>query len=88
MVVMAALTVALFFPYNIAPLFSLSGILASVVDILFFLVKLIIVIFFESTFIRVAVARLKIDQASVVYLIFLSAIGLLGLLFIAMDYII
>ncbi|MGE4412517.1 MAG: respiratory chain complex I subunit 1 family protein [Candidatus Caldatribacteriota bacterium] len=88
MVVMAALTVVLFFPYNIAPLFSLSGALASVIDTLFFFVKLIIVIFFEATFIRVAVARLKIDQASVVYLIFLSAIGLLGLLFIAMDYII
>ena len=88
MVVMAALTVVLFFPYNIAPLFSVSGFLATIIDILFFFLKLFVVIFFEATFIRVAVARLKINQASVSYLIFLSTIGLMGLLLIAIDYII
>ncbi len=88
MIVMGALTVALFFPYNIAHIFYLSGFLAYVVDLIFFFFKLFIVIFFEATFIRVAVARLKIDQASVAYLIFLSTTGLLGLLFIAVDYII
>ncbi len=88
MVVMASLTVVLFFPYNIAQLFSVSGFLATIIDILFFFVKLFVVIFFEATFIRVAVARLKINQASVSYLIFLSTIGLMGLLLIAIDYII
>lgn len=88
MVVMAALTVVLFFPYNIAQLFSVSGFLATIIDILFFFVKLFVVIFFEATFIRVAVARLKINQASVSYLMFLSTIGLMGLLLIAIDYII
>jgi len=88
MVVMAALTVVLFFPYNIAQLFSVSGFLATIIDILFFFLKLFVVIFFEATFIRVAVARLKINQASVSYLIFLSTIGLMGLLLIAIDYII
>jgi len=87
MIVMAALTVVLFFPYNISHLFSISGTLAAVVDILFFFIKLFVVIFFEATFIRVAVARLKIDQASVAYLLFLSTIGLMGLLFMAIDYI-
>ena len=87
-VVMAALTVVLFFPYNIAQLFSVSGFLATIIDILFFFLKLFVVIFFEATFIRVAVARLKINQASVSYLIFLSTIGLMGLLLIAIDYII
>jgi len=88
MLVMASLTVVLFFPYNIAQLFSVGGFLATIIDILFFFVKLFVVIFFEATFIRVAVARLKINQASVSYLIFLSAIGLMGLLLIAIDYII
>ena len=88
MIIMAALTVVLFFPYNIAHLFSISGFFAIVIDIIFFLVKLFVVIFFEATYIRVAVARLKINQASVTYLIFLSAIGLMGLLFIAIDYLI
>lgn len=87
MIVMAALTVVLFFPYNISQLFAISGFLAVILDIIFFFVKLFIVIFFEATFIRVAVARFKINQASVSYLIFLSAIGLMGLLLIAIDYI-
>jgi len=88
MIIMAALTIVLFFPYNIAYLFSISGFFAIFIDILFFLVKLFLVIFFEATYIRVAVARLKINQASVTYLIYLSAIGLMGLLFIAIDYLI
>lgn len=88
MLVMGALTVALFFPYNIAHLLHISGLLANIVDIIFFFFKLFVVIFFEATFIRVALARLKIDQASVGYLIFLSTVGLMGLLFIAIDYII
>jgi len=87
MIVMASLTIVLFFPYNISQLFAISGFLAVILDIAFFFVKLFIVIFFEATFIRVAVARFKINQASVSYLIFLSAIGLMGLLLIAIDYI-
>jgi formate hydrogenlyase subunit 4 len=87
MIVMATLTIVLFFPYNISQLFAISGFLAVVLDILFFFVKLFIVIFFEATFIRVAVARFKINQASVSYLIYLSTIGLIGLLLIAIDYI-
>jgi formate hydrogenlyase subunit 4 len=88
MIVMAALTIVLFFPYNISPLFAMSGFLALVVDLVFFFIKLFVVIFFEATYIRIAVARFKINQASVSYLIFLSTIGLIGLLFIAIDYII
>lgn len=88
MIVMAALTVTLFFPYNISHLLSATGFLAGILDLIFFLAKLFVVIFFEATYIRVAVARLKINQASVTYLFFLSVIGLIGLLFIAIDYII
>lgn len=88
MVVMGTLTIALFFPYNLAPLLSLTGFLAYIVDILFFFFKLFVVIFFEATLIRVALARLKIDQASVAYLIILSIVGLSGLLLIVIDSII
>ena len=86
LLIMGSLTIALFFPYNIAHLFSLTGLLAYIIDILFFFFKLFIVVFFESTFIRVAIARLKIDQASAAYLIFLSMVGLMGLLLLAIDF--
>ena len=87
-VVMASLTVILFFPYNIAHLFSLGGIFATIIDLLFFLIKLFLVIFAEVTFIRVAAARLKIDQVSFAYWVPLALLGLLGLALIFLDTII
>jgi len=87
-VVMASLTIVLFFPYNIAHLFTLSGVFAIIIDLLFFLIKLLLIIFVEVTFIRVAVARLKIDQVSFAYWVPVSIIGLLGLMLIVLDTII
>jgi len=87
-IVMTSLTVVLFFSYNLSPLFALSGVFALIIDLLFFLVKLLLAMFMEVTFIRVAVARLKIDQVSYAYWVPLSLIGLLGLALIALDTII
>ena len=87
-IVMTSLTVVLFFPYNLSPLFALSGVFALIIDLLFFLVKLLLAMFMEVTFIRVVVARLKIDQVSYAYWVPLSLIGLLGLALIALDTII
>jgi len=87
-IVMASLTVALFFPYNISHLLALSGAFALIADVLFFLVKMFLIMFVEITFIRVAVARLKIDQVSLAYWIPVSIIGLLGLMLIVLDTII
>ncbi len=87
-VVMISLTIVLFFPYNIANLFALSGVFAIIVDSLFFLVKLFLIMFIEVTFIRVAAARLKVDQVSYAYWVPLSVIGLLGLALIFLDTII
>ena len=87
-IVMTSLTVVLFFPYNLSPLFALSGVFALIIDLLYFLVKLLLAMFMEVTFIRVVVARLKIDQVSYAYWVPLSLIGLLGLALIALDTII
>jgi formate hydrogenlyase subunit 4 len=67
-VAFSALVVALFFPYNIAPQFvQLTGATALVANIAFFLVKLFIVDFFGATFVQVAAARFKVDQAAKAY---------------------
>ena len=87
-IVMMSLTVALFFPYNISHLLALSGAFALIADVLFFLVKMFLVMFVEVTFIRVAVARLKIDQVSFAYWVPVAIIGLLGLTLIVLDTII
>lgn len=83
--VMASLIVALFFPYNLSILLGLQGIPAITVDIIFFLVKVFLVVLFSVTLVRVAVARLKIDQIVSTYWIYLTLIGLIGLIFVIWD---
>ena len=84
-VVMASIIVALFIPYNLSPILGLENIPAYTVDIIFYLIKVLIVIIFSVTLIRVAIARLKIDQIVYTYWIPLTLIALIGLIFIMWD---
>ena len=86
-VVMASIIVALFFPYNLSNLIGLEqgSILAYSADIIFYLIKILIIIVFSVTLIRVAVARLKIDQIVYSYWVPLTLIALVGLICIMWD---
>jgi formate hydrogenlyase subunit 4 len=86
-VVMASVIVALFFPYNISNLVGLEvgSYPAYAVDIVFYLIKVLIIIVFSVTLIRVAVARLKIDQIVYTYWVPLTLIALIGLICIMWD---
>ena len=85
-VVMATIIVALFFPYNISGFLGLNNIPAIAVDFVFYLIKLLIVILFSVTLIRVAIARLKIDQIVGTYWMWITLLGLIGLICIMWDY--
>jgi len=86
---MSSLVVALFIPYNLSPLVGIGApVPAGVVDGLFFLVKVFAVMFISISVIRTAMARFKITQASWVYIIALTTIGLIGLILIAVDLIV
>jgi formate hydrogenlyase subunit 4 len=85
-VVMASLIVALFFPYNISGVFGLENNPAIIVDFIFYLIKVLVVILFSVTLIRVAIARLKIDQIVGTYWLWITLIGLVGLICIIWDY--
>lgn len=84
-VVMASIIIAIFFPYNLSPLFGLESYPAYAVDIIFYLVKVLLVILFSVSLIRVAIARLKIDQIVYTYWVPLTLLGLVGLIFIMWD---
>ena len=85
-VVMASLIVVLFFPYNLSPYFTNIGLYPGyIIDILFFLLKVFLVILFSVTLIRVAIARLKIDQIVYTYWIPLTLLSLVGLIFVMWD---
>jgi len=85
-VVMASIVVALFFPYNLSNLIGLESYPAYAIDIIFYLVKVLIVIVLSVSLIRVATARLKIDQIVYIYWIPLTLIALIGLIFIMWDW--
>ena len=85
MVAVGTLTVALFFPYDLSPLIGISGPAASFVDFVFFLLKLFLVTMLTVTFIRVAVARLKISQVPTGYWGFTTAIALVGLILLVVP---
>jgi NADH-quinone oxidoreductase subunit H len=86
---MSSLVVALFIPYNLSPLVGIgTPVLAGIVDGLFFLVKVFAVMFITISVIRAAMARFKISQASWIYIIALTLISLVGLIFVAVDLIV
>jgi formate hydrogenlyase subunit 4 len=84
-IAMASIIVAIFFPYNISSLLGLENYLAYAIDIIFYLIKIFLVILFSVTLIRVAVARLKIDQIVYTYWVPLTLLSLVGLICIMWD---
>jgi formate hydrogenlyase subunit 4 len=83
--VMGAIIVALFLPWNISSFVSMPAGLAALVDLAFFLVKVILVMFIVVTLVRVGMARFRINQVVTVYWVYLSAIGLAGILLLMID---
>lgn len=84
-VAMAALVVALFIPYGIAAPLGVGGIGGQILDLAFFLLKLFCVIFAAVTTVRVAFARLKVDQIARGFWIPLTAVAVAGLLLLVLD---
>ncbi|MEM0466797.1 MAG: complex I subunit 1 family protein [Candidatus Thermoplasmatota archaeon] len=87
--VMASLIVALFFPYNLTQLeifHSITGTIPGyLLDFLFYLVKILLVVLFSVTLIRVAIARLKIDQIVSTYWVWFTLLSLIGLILVMWD---
>jgi hypothetical protein len=52
---------------------------------LFFLVKVLFVMFFSISVIRAGMARFKISQASIVYVIAMTAVALVGIFLMWVD---
>ncbi|MEA3255326.1 MAG: complex I subunit 1 family protein [Candidatus Altiarchaeota archaeon] len=80
-VVFGSIIIALFLPYGL----GLSGITGVLADLAFFFIKLFLIIFIASTFIRVATSRFKISQVVYAYWIPSVLVSLMGLLLIGLD---
>ncbi|HXK64641.1 MAG TPA: NADH-quinone oxidoreductase subunit H, partial [Spirochaetota bacterium] len=87
---LSALIVILFFPYTFTGLFGLSFSIGSysitpLIEIIFFIGKVVIVYSIGVTVIRVIMARLKISQVAKVFLFAVSAISIIGMVLIMLD---
>jgi formate hydrogenlyase subunit 4 len=85
-VVMASLTVALFLPYRLSALLPAPSILQPVLDLFFFLVLVVLVAFVSVSLIRVSMTRFRINQVVSVFWIYISLIGIAGLLLVMADH--
>ncbi|MBS3816507.1 MAG: NADH-quinone oxidoreductase subunit H [Candidatus Thermoplasmatota archaeon] len=93
MVFVGTLLIALFFPYHLSSWFSFGGpevfngmLLGNlIVDIAFFLFKLLIIIYVAVSVVRVAFARFQIDRASYFYWVPMTVIGLIGTLLVMLE---
>jgi len=85
-IVVGALIVALFLPYNLSALCSMGpGILARAADVLFFFAKLFFILFFSLSLVRISVARFRINQIVDVYWKIMGSLSILGLILIVVD---
>jgi formate hydrogenlyase subunit 4 len=87
-IVMSALVVALFFPYNISQYIGMPQYIGYVADFAFFLLKTFIIVFISVTLVRTAFARYKIDQVTHVFWGPVTVTSLIGLLFLYLDVIV
>ncbi|MFO8110335.1 MAG: complex I subunit 1 family protein [Thermoplasmata archaeon] len=92
MIVVGTLLIALLFPQNLSHWYSFGGpeiagllVFDVIADILFFLLKLLIIIFIGVSVVRVAVARFQIDKASYFYWVPMTLLGLLGTILVVME---
>jgi NADH:ubiquinone oxidoreductase subunit H len=63
----------------------MTGISAAGIDLAFFLLKVIVVMFFSVTLVRVVMARFRINTLVSLYWGWLTTIGLIGMLLIIFD---
>ena len=86
-IVVMALIVALFFPWNFTQLVPITccPAMALAANVAFFLFKTLVVLFFSVTLVRVSVARFRITQVVDIYWKGLGALALLGLVLVMAD---
>ncbi len=63
----------------------MSGVMAAGVDLIFFLLKVIVVMFFSVSLVRVVMARFRINTVVSLYWGWLTTIGLIGMFLIILD---
>ena len=84
-VAIIAFGVAILLPWNLSPVFGLTGAGAIAVDIAFFLVKVIVIMVISVTLFRTMMARFRITQVVKFYWFILGGLALAALILFLVD---
>lgn len=84
-IAMLSIIIAIFFPYTLSSFFTVPLIPKFLLDSAFYLIKIFILMLISVTLVKVSVARLKIDQIVLLYLIPIAIISLIGLGLVIID---
>ena len=85
MVGIIAFGVILLLPWNLSPVFGMTGAGAAVIDLVFFFVKVIVVSILSVTVVRTMMARLRITQVVKVYWFVFGGIGIAAIILLMLD---
>lgn len=84
-VVMASLIVALFLPWNLSSVLGNPPFVGGILDLIFYLIKILAVSFLSVSLIRVTMARFRITQVVSMYWLYIGGMGLFALLLLGLD---
>jgi formate hydrogenlyase subunit 4 len=82
---MASVIVALFLPWGISGAFSAVPVAGALADVLFYMGKVLVVIFLSVSLIRVSMTRFRINQVVPTYWFYIGGMGILGLILLVLD---
>jgi formate hydrogenlyase subunit 4 len=84
-VAMTSVIVALFFPWGLSGFIPGNPVAGIVADFIFYIIKVLAVVFVSVSVIRVSMARFRINQVVTMYWLFIGGVGILGLLLLVLD---
>ncbi|MDV0441746.1 complex I subunit 1 family protein [Methanorbis furvi] len=84
-VAMAAFGIILLLPWNLSPFLGLTGVAAGVVDLIFFVLKVIFVAVVSVTVVRTMMARFRITQVMGLYWLVLGGLGAVAIILMMAD---
>ena len=85
MVAILTFGIIILLPWNLSPVFGMTGAVAVLLDLAFFVLKVIVVSILSVTVIRTMMARLRITQVVKLYWFIFGGLGIIAIILLMLD---
>jgi formate hydrogenlyase subunit 4 len=85
MVAILTFGIIILLPWNLSPVFGMTGAGAVLLDLAFFVLKVIVVSILSVTIIRTMMARLRITQVVKLYWFIFGGLGIIAIILLMLD---